>query len=364
LAPKIKTLAEQLGTISITIAAKPAAGITRQPRESTAAFRARQQKAAAAARTAAPTAKPTVYLDADERTNRILMVGLADQLVVVDKLIDALDVEYQDLRTLRLYEIQHVGAEEIKEKLEELGIITGGRPTTRAPTGARAAKPGTPTTPTAAKEPLVEEPQVVVIEATNSILVNATAEQHIQIATIIAYVDSEPEEAAINYKVYPLENQDPEELSGVLNQLIQETTTKEEKGAKIVTTKKKIEEDITIIPDPETYSLIVYASKKNHQWISSLIKQLDEYRPQVLLDVTLVRITKNDDFTFDLNIIESFPDLVSTSGLTGTIIEGLTSSNIVSKLNTSNMDRFIDFQSDGGSGTAFYGDKHINALLT
>ncbi|GAI47199.1 unnamed protein product, partial [marine sediment metagenome] len=120
LAPKIKTLAEQLGTISITIAAKPAARITRKPRESAAAFRARQQKAAAAARTAAPTAKPTVYLDADERTNRILMVGLADQLVVVDKLIDALDVEYQDLRTLRLYEIQYVGAEEIKEKLEEL----------------------------------------------------------------------------------------------------------------------------------------------------------------------------------------------------------------------------------------------------
>ncbi|MBA7646686.1 Type 3 secretion system secretin [subsurface metagenome] len=367
LAPKIKTLAEQLGTISITIVAKPAARITRQPRESAAAFRARQQKAAAAAKTAAPTAKPAVYLDADERTNRILMVGLIDQLVVVDKLIDALDVEYQDLRTLRLYEIQHVGAEEIKEKLEELGIISGGRPTTRAPTRAKAARPGTPTAPTAAKEPLVEEPQVVVIEATNSVLVNATAEQHAQIATIIAYVDSEPEEAAINYRVYPLENQDPEELSGVLNQLIQETTTKEEKGAKIVTTKKKIEEDITIISDPKTYSLIVYASKKNHQWISSLIKQLDEYRPQVLLDVTLVEITKNDEFNFDLNLISSFPDLVSTSGLTGIISgeggDAITSSTIMGKL-SGGTDRFIDLQSDGGSGTGFYGDKHINVLLT
>lgn len=363
LAPKIKTLAEQLGTISITITS-PAPRITRKPRESAAAFRARQQKAAAAAKTTAPTAKPTVYLDADERTNRILMVGLIDQLVVVDKLIDALDVEYQDLRTLRLYEIQHVGAEEIKEKLEELGIITGGRPTTRALTRAKAAKPGTPTAPPAAKEPLVEEPQVVVIEATNSVLVNATAEQHAQIATIIAYVDSEPEEAAINYKVYPLENQDPIELAEILNKLILETTTKEEKGAKIVTTKKKIEEDITIIPDPKTYSLIVYASKRNHQWISSLIKQLDEYRPQVLLDVTLVEITKNDKFNYDLNLISSFPDLVNTSGLTGTIIEGITSSDIISALESSGRDRFIDLQANSGVGTAFYGDKHINLLLT
>jgi type II secretory pathway component GspD/PulD (secretin) len=371
LAPKIKTLAEQLGTISITIAS-PAARITRKPRESAAAFRTRQQKAAAAAKAAAPTAKPTVYLDADERTNRILIVGLADQLVVVDKLIDALDVEYQDLRTLRLYEIQHVGAEEIKEKLEELGIISGGRPTTRAPTRAKAAKPGTPTTPTAAKEPLVEEPQVVVIEATNSVLVNATAEQHAQIATIIAYVDSEPEEAAINYKVYPLENQDPEELAGVLNQLIQETTTKEEKGAKIVTTKKKIEEDITIIPDPKTYSLIVYASKKNHQWISSLIKQLDEYRPQVLLDVTLVEISKNDEFSFDLNLIQSFPFILEEnySGFANILVApddkgegGKYSSDIMEKLRESRRDRFIDLQSMSGASTAFYGDRHINVLL-
>ena len=118
---------------------------------------------------------------------------------------------------------------------------------------------------------------------------------------------------------------------------------------------------------PKTYSLIVYASKKNHQWISSLFKQLDEYRPQVLLDVTLVEVTKSDEFNFDLNIISSFPDLVSISGLTGVISgEGesaFTSNTIMGKL-SGGTDRFIDLQSDGGSGTGFYGDKHINVLLT
>ena len=154
-----------------------------------------------------------------------------------------------------------------------------------------------------AQEPQVEEPQVVVVEPTNSLLVNATAEQHLQIATIIGYVDSVPEAAAIPYVVYPLENQDPVELADVLNRLVMETSTKEEKGAKIVTTTKKLEEDIIIIPDSKTYSLIVYASKKNQQWISSLIKQLDEYRAQVLLDVTLVEITRDDEFSYDLDMI-------------------------------------------------------------
>ena len=135
LAPKIKTLAEQLGTVSIAIGAAPPARIARKSGESAAAFRARQAKAAATARAAAArpaVGKPTVYLDADERTNRILMIGLEEQLVIIDKLIDTLDVEQQDLRTMRLYEIQHVGAEEVRKKLQELGIIGGGRVTVPA----------------------------------------------------------------------------------------------------------------------------------------------------------------------------------------------------------------------------------------
>jgi len=141
LTPKIKTLAEQLGTVSVAIGAAAPARITRKSGESAAAFRARQAKAAAAAKAAVArpaVGKPTVYLDADERTNRILMIGLEEQLVTIDKLIDTLDVEQQDLRTMRLYGIQHVGAEEVVKKLQELGIIGGGRVTPS--TAARPSK--------------------------------------------------------------------------------------------------------------------------------------------------------------------------------------------------------------------------------
>ena len=224
-----------------------------------------------------------------------------------------------------------------------------------------------------AQEPQAEEPQVVIVDSTNSLLVNATAEQHLQIAVIIGYVDSVPEAAAIPYVVYPLENQDPEDLYSVLDRLIRETVTQTgEKGAKIVTTTKRLEEDIIVIPDAKTYSLIVYASKRNQQWISSLIKQLDEYRPQVLLDVTLVEIRKNDDFTLTLKWLSSLPDLTDTSGLTSPIMavtdtqtnpwsSAGNKSNIVEKLTSSVRDRFIDFSS---SGTGFYADEHINFLLT
>ena len=391
LAPKIQTLAEQLGTISITIvAAEPApqTPTTRKPGETTAQYtaRLRQEQILAARRRQQPTtptaepSKPTVYLDADERTNRILMIGLDEQLDAVEELIDTLDVAQQDLRTLKLYKIEYVDAEEARKKLEELGIITpilsSAYPYSSRFTGG--AKPTTPTSrPTTTTMPpttraqmygevpenVMGEPQVVVVEPTNSLLVNATAEQHTRIATIISYVDSEMQEEEIPYKVYPLENQSPDHLAGILEPLIQETVL--DKEGKIESVVRKQDEQITIVSDPNTFSLIVYASKKNQEWIGSLIEKLDKRRPQVLIDVTLVEISKADAFDYDLNLIQSFPDLVSTSGLTGAVMPVAEGTNsLISTLLGSGRDRFFDFQSNSGAGTGFYGDRHINALLT
>jgi len=391
LAPKIQALAEKLGTISITIAAAPVAPYKQSAKklnETAAAYsrriiqeRTAYQRAATLRRPTptAPTAepaKPTVYLDADERTNRILMIGLDEQLDEVEELIDTLDVAQQDLRTLELYKIVYVDAEEAKKKLEELGIITPSLMTAYPYSSSRLTGGAKPPTTQAARtqaaraqrtdmetEALLGEPQVVVVEPTNSLLVNATAEQHVQIAQILRYVDSEMQEEEIPYKIYPLENQSPEHLASILEPLIQETVL--DKEGKIESVVRKQDEQITIVSDPNTFSLVVYASKKNQEWIATLIEKLDKRRPQVLIDVTLVEISKADSFNYDLNIIESFPDLVSTSGLTGAIMPVAEGTNsLISTLLSSGRDRFIDFQSNRGAGTGFYGDRHINALLT
>jgi len=395
LAPKLQTLAEQLGTVSITIAEEtteqaPTVARLRNEteanyqrrlnlaRQRTAQLRAQRAAARGRATTTKPaeTTEPTVYLDADERTNRILMIGLDKQLKEVQELIDALDVEQQDLRTLGLYKIKHVGAEDVRAKLEELGVI-GPKPETisprlTSPTGAARPPVTKPETATAefgftTAEAMLEEPQVVVIEATNSLLVNATPEQHVRIATIINYVDSQTDLEEMPYQHYPLENQSPGHLAGVLQSLIQETVQSQDKEGKIEQqVVRKREEEIVIVPDPNTFSLIVYASKKNQEWIKNLIEKLDKRRPQVLIDVTLVEISKADAFNYDLNLLSSLPDLTNTSGLTSAILRltDSNSGNLVSKLTNSGRDHFIDFQANNGLGTGFYGDRHINALLT
>ena len=358
LAPKVKALAEQLGTITVSISV---------PAQAAPAKKGRSRKRTTPVKpgpTLAAATEDGVYLEADERTNRIMMVGLEGQLAIVEDLIDALDVEQRDLRTLRLYEIQHVGAEEVKEKLAELGIIGAAqndRSTSRSSARSRPkSKISTPTnsvmTSGSTKEALSEEPQVVIIESTNSLLVNATAEQHIKVATIIGYVDSETEVGAIPYVVYPLENQDPVELAEILTKLVEQTIEKKEgKDDKILKTTKKLEDDIVIIADEKTYSLVVYGSKKNQQWISSLIKQLDEYRPQVLLDVTLVEITKNDAFQFDLDLLTKY----RTIPIVGEGQLNLINTNLTKG-------RFWEARSRPGQegGIFFYNDDHIQALLT
>jgi len=396
LAPKLQALAEQLGTISITIATEDAAPQstprpTRKPGESTTqytqrvrAWSAEQTRARSAASRTSSTSQqesttPTVFLDADERTNRILMIGLDKQLDEVEELIDTLDVAQQDLRSLELYKIEHVDAEEVRIKLEELGIITprmmspydyGSRLTgdTKSPTTSTTAARTTAARPTTAMrmrqdemmETPLDEPQVVVISQINSLLVNATEEQHVKILKIKEYVDRETDEDQMPVEIYPLENQSPTHLEEILRPLIEETIMDKE-GKAVQEVKKKQEDDqIEIVADPNTFSLIVYASKKNQEWIGKLIEQLDQRRPQVLIDVTLVQINKEDAFNYDLNIVSSFPDLVETSGVTSPI----------STLVGIGRDRFIDFQSNPGSdvsterGKAFYGDKHINLLLT
>ncbi len=395
LAPKLQTLAEQLGTVSITVTETSTTQTTttspKRPNETEAQYQARLRAEAAAlarqraaairtattARTPEPTST-TVYLDADNRTNRILMIGLNEQLDEVEELIDTLDVAQQDLRTLESYKIEHVDAEDVRKKLAELGIITDRLTTPYSSRITDPTKPVPGTTPTTTTRPTtaagrammydetnevpIEEPQVVVIEPTNSLLVNATAEQHDQIVKILKYADAETDRMEIPYKVYPLENQSPEHLASVLEPLIQENIL--DKEGKVESVRQKQEEMITIVPDPNTFSLVVYASKKNQEWIASLVEQLDQRRPQVLIDVTLVQISKTDAFNYDLNIISSFPDLTNTSGLTSAIIPGAQGGNLVSGLMNSGRDRFVDMQSNGGNATGFYGDKHINALLT
>ncbi len=353
LAEKVRQLGAQMQSVSVTIGSVQTAASTAErsaPPAPTPVGRAARRSSSIGA-----AGSDGIYLDADERTNRILMIGYAEQLSVVNCLIDALDVAQQDLRVLKVYDIRHVEAEEIRKKLQELEIV-----------GARSQRigsssPGTKITAPAevVEGTLTESPTVVVLEATNSLLINASEEQHAKIEAMMEYLDAEVRTETIPYEIYFLENQSPEDMAQTVERIIHEMVPdKEGKLQKIV---RATDEQIMVVPDKGTFSLIVYASRKNQEWINKLIKTLDKARPQVLIDVTLVEIRKTDEFTYDLNLITSAPDLTDTGGQTGSFAAG--DQTVVAKLQASDRTQYADAQVNAGNATGFYADVHINALL-
>jgi general secretion pathway protein D len=381
LAPKVKGLVEQLGDMSIAIGATtPTAAATPLPSRRPP-IRTPTPTQPTPTPSGTGSTKPTIYLDADERTNRILMIGQETELTVVENLIDALDVAQQDIRSLRVYEIQHVDAEEVRKKLEELGIVGASRSTTGSYTQGRITS-RTPTQPVAPGQPTVaptpspiasqgsegelptEEMQVVVLESTNSLMVNASPEQHALVATIISYVDSESEQKAIPYKVYPLQNQEPSHIAEVLKKLIEDVV--KDKEGKIERVVKKTEDNIIVVPDPNTFSLIVYANKKNQDWIAELIKTLDRRRPQVLIDVTLVEVTRTDSFNLDLQLASKFPEMLpgGKMDVLPAIVGGKASGTASQTTFLNGTVREAYSNPLAGTAQGFYSDNHIQALLT
>jgi general secretion pathway protein D len=284
------------------------------------------------------------------------MIGRSDQLAVVEKLVDSLDVAQQDLRVLKIYDVQHVEAQEIKKKLQELEIISAGsRSKTISGPGA-----GKITSVEILEGALAEQPVVVVLEATNSLVIHATEEQHARVEAMMAYLDAAARTETIPYEIYALENQSPENVAQVLEKVIQETV--QDKDGKLQKIVRNAEEQIVIVPDKNTFSLIVYACRKNQEWIRKLIETLDRRRPQVLIDVTLAEIRKAEEFNYDLNLITSVPDLVETGGQTKQFYAD-PDTTVIDKLVQTGRSHFLDFEVDSGAGTGFYADKHINALL-
>jgi type II secretory pathway component GspD/PulD (secretin) len=289
-----------------------------------------------------------------EATNQLLIKATRQQHVRIEETLGYIDISQEDLRTLFVYEIQHVSADMIKRKLEELNLIGLG---TGAPlkitTDEAASQSQASNTSTA--EILIQKPEVVVNETTNALFIKATAEQHEQIATIIEYIDSEMPEEELSYEIYPLENSSPEHVAGLLGRLVQQTANSEGKIENPV----KRQEEITIVPDPNTFSLIVHASKKNQQWIGDLTKSLDKRRPQVLIDVTLVEITRTDTFEYDLNLVANAKDAV-----TGNIgVDPL--HTIDSKAHLEGGFNLLDKNGNPtGQTKAFFSDNKVQALLT
>jgi len=283
-----------------------------------------------------------------EETNQLLVRATNDQQARIAEYLEYIDVAPDSVKTLAYYEIRHIEAAKAREILEELDLVSVSGDAVVSTFEAGPNEP--PVSQTARSSPAtrqefrMDRAQVVVNEAANALFIKATIAQHEQLIEIIRYIDRKVPEEELSYQIYPIENSSPEHVSDMLEQLIGKTP--------------QPREDITIVPDPNTFSLLVRASGRDHQWIKELIEKLDKRRPQVLIDVTLVEVTRTDNFEYDLNLVANAKDAV----VGNVVIDSITNtggSNLEAGFNLTDQDG-----NPTGQTRAFYSDEKVQALLT
>ena len=321
------------------------------------------------------------FIHIDERTNRMLVIGTTDHVDQVRRLQTLLDVpphEYERL-VLKVYQPQYVEAEEVRRILEDLEIIQSGQEQTAreraqerelggqrqqerprqpiAPGDQEDAPPPTINADGDFEGPMLlpgeeESPvRVAIQESTNKLFVLATDRQHADIEEVMQHVDLESPNLGM-IRIYPLENRDPEFVSGALQELT-DAAREVELGGDTAERLPGREGAPVIVALADIYAVAVSASDRQHKEIEEIIKQLDRRLSQVLVEATLIQISVDDS----LNVG------VSLQGQDTGINEGGGTVSGVSPFNIGEITRGTNIVSGSGATVAFFDDNQIYATL-
>ncbi|MGK0179941.1 MAG: general secretion pathway protein D, partial [Nitrospinales bacterium] len=234
-------------------------------------------------------------------TNNLMMIEMAYNVKRIIKVIQALDIDKLASSDIQLYKLRNADSETLVKELEEIFTSMG------------------------YKEALGDSLSFLSLTRLNSVLVvNAFDKILPTIEFWVNRLDQPVSEGEVSTFVYYVQNGDASALSGLLNGIFTgegttdtgnsssttETNTAEANISGATTPASTsatrpnleltgginddIEGEITIIPDPDTNSLIIRTSPRNYPAILSLINKLDLFPQQVLIEVLIVDLSVDE----------------------------------------------------------------------
>lgn len=233
-------------------------------------------------------------------TNNLMMIEMAYNVKRIIKVIQALDIDKLASSDIQLYKLRNADSETLVKELEEIFTSMG------------------------YKEALGDSLSFLSLTRLNSVLVvNAFDKILPTIEFWVNRLDQPVSEGEVSTFVYYVQNGDAPALSSLLNGIYSgergsdtgdnSSTNETNETANIsgATTSTSISEsrpnleltggisddiegDITIIPDPDTNSLIIRTSPRNYPAILALINKLDLFPQQVLIEVLIVDLSVDE----------------------------------------------------------------------
>ncbi|MFT5758241.1 MAG: general secretion pathway protein D [Alteromonadaceae bacterium] len=200
--------------------------------------------------------------------NVIMLTGTA---AVVNRLVKIIErVDRAGDQDVQIISLEHASAGEIVRIIEAMNKSSQG-------------KSGTPTF-------LI--PKIVADDRTNSVIVSGESQARARISKLISRLDSELASNG-NTKVYYLKYSKAEDLVKVLKG-VSESIEAEENGSKTTGRSKSKTRNVSIDAHDDTNSLVITAQPDMLRSLSSVIRQLDVRRAQVLVEAIIVEMKEGD----------------------------------------------------------------------
>ncbi|UCD28865.1 MAG: hypothetical protein JSV03_17610 [Planctomycetota bacterium] len=212
-----------------------------------------------------------ISLSSDPRTNMLVAAGQPDQLLLIEKVISAIDVpEHANRFPLRMIQLEHADVRRVAEIAEELAEMR-----------QKAAK---------RIGPLAEErEQILVIPdvRTNSMIVVAKDDNYDEIVNLARKLDEMGKVPFGDIQIISLTNLAASEIVEKIEKLW-------ERRAAIRKEEELPEDKPVLVADTRSNSLVVAASTEDVTAMKQLVEQLEKLELTPMADIRLVPLKHND----------------------------------------------------------------------
>jgi general secretion pathway protein D len=237
----------------------------------------------------------------------MIIMDFAPTVWAMVQLIQQMDVQPPGKRlVLEFVELQHAYADEVADIVTEL--MSAQRELL-----AQQRQPGQ-AAPTAA----TPEPRILAYEPKNALVIAATEDDYNLIQSLVTKFDAEGTIGS-TVEVVTLKHVQAEDLADTLTQVLEGVggflpgtgaegppqrpgTRPTGPGTQRTGGRRRNEFEPQVVPDPGTNSIILAADRKTIAALREIIEQIDRPKDQVLIEATLISLTRTDDFQLGVEL--------------------------------------------------------------
>jgi len=158
-----------------------------------------------------------------------------------------------------------------------------------------------------------KKPQAKIIpdSRTNSLIVYAVREDLDQIKSLVEKLDEEVKEVIPDIYRYQLKHAVAEDVAETLNEVVEASTSGRRLGSARSAGGRSqtsaggtgfVEQEIIIVPEEHTNSLLIRASATQYAWLQNLLEDIDQRLPQVLIEAAIVELSENFNEAFGVEL--------------------------------------------------------------